>query len=129
MSTRKPVQHPEQRKKHDKTHSKMPTNDKQFKLMNRLKDLDDKKSQIASNIVSRNQFLHNTMINNKKNEANRILGILQYGPMAFANDGRFRRVPLTQSQTNMLGQRGANLLNDIRTMTPIIGQQGRFMFV
>jgi hypothetical protein len=29
----------------------------------------------------------------------------------------------------MLGQRGANLLNDIRTMTPIIGQQGRFMFV
>jgi hypothetical protein len=43
MSTRKPVQHPEQRKKHDKAHSKMPTNDKEFKLMNRLKDIDDKK--------------------------------------------------------------------------------------
>ena len=129
MSTRKPVPHPAEKKKHDKAHSKMPTNDKEWKLMNRLKGLGDKKQQIASSIVDRNQFLHNTMINNKKNEAQRILGTLQDGPMAFANDGRFRQIPLSQSQTAMLGQRGANLINHIRTMTPIIGQQGRFLFV
>lgn len=128
MSTRIKPQHPAEKQKHDKSHKKMPTSDKEWKLMNRIKELGDKKQQIASSIVSRGQFLHNTMINNKKNEVQRLAGVLTDGPMSYANDGRFLREQLTPQQRASLLQRGMKLTNDIKTMTPLIGKQSRFMY-
>jgi hypothetical protein len=127
MSTRKEVPHPAQKKKHNKSHKKLPTMDKEGKLMNIVRENETKRPQIAASISNRANFLHNTAINNMRSEANRLQGLFAEGAQSFANDGRFRR--LSNEERMVLGQRAQRLSNDIRNMQPIIGAQGRYTFI
>ena len=123
MSTRKPVPHPAQKAKHNKSHKKLPTMDKEGKFMNVLKEQNDQRQQITSSIANRASFLHNTAINNKRNEANRLLNTMAAGMQPIANDGRFRQ--LSNAEMQAAGLRVQSLQRDIRNTQPIIGTQGR----
>lgn len=127
MSTRIEVPHPAQKRKHNKAHKKMPTMEKAGKIANILSETNDKRQQIASSIENRARFLHNTAMNNKRNELNRLTNIYATGVQPFANDGRFYR--LTENERRNIGLRTEGLRQDITNAQPIIGNQARYQFV
>ena len=124
MSSRKEVPHPAAKRKHDKLHKRMPTMEKAGKIMNIMKEHEDKHNQINSSIINRANFLHNTRVNNALNEVSRLTNQKQAGMVPFANDGRFRK--LSKKDMEHAGLRTATLTHEIRNAQPIIGPQALF---
>jgi len=118
-----------QKKQHDAAMKKPPTSEKGAKLKARLTEQQQKRmSNIASSLANRMQFLQTTDVKNKKMEADRLRGLLQSGPMAYATDGNYRPIQLTPQQRNQLISRGQALTYQIQNAQPIIGAQGRYLF-
>lgn len=123
------VQSVSQKKKHDEAMKKLPTSEKGAKLKARLTEQQQKRmSDMASSIANRLQFLQTTDVKNKKMEADRLRGLLQNGPMAYATDGNYRPIQLSQQQRTNLQNRQQRLTYEVRNAQPIIGAQGRYLF-
>lgn len=123
------VQSVSQKKKHDEAMKKLPTSEKGAKLKARLTEQQQKRmSDMASSMSNRLQFLQTTDVKNKKFEVDRLRGLLEHGPMAYATDGSYRPIQLNQQQRTSLSSRGLMLTNQIRNAQPIIGAQGRYLF-
>ena len=117
MSTRIPVPHPAQKHKHNKSHKRMPTMQKEVKLNSIL---DEKRDKLAAPITNRANFLHNTAVNNTRNEVNRLLGLFSECVQSYGNDGRFTKMSDSERKT-LLAR--ANMIKDqiehTHTHTPL----------
>jgi len=118
-----------QKKQHDTAMKKLPTRDKGAKLKAMLTEQQQKRmSDMASSIANRVQFLQTTAVKNKKMEADRLRGLLQNGPMAYATDGNYRPIRLNDQQRTNLQARQQRLNYEVQNAQPIIGAQGRYLF-
>ena len=129
MSYRIPVPHPSTKNKHDKALKKMPTNDKEFKLMNRINEVPKKIQSINESIALRRQFLQNQRYKNMESEASRLDRILRTHRIDRLRDGQYRyRVP-TAEEFMQIRLRRHHLDEQANSMQPIIGAQGRYNFI
>ena len=127
MSYRIPVPHPSTKNKHDKALKKMPTNEKEFKLMNRINELPKKIHSINESIALRRQFLQNQKYKNMESEASRLDHILRTHRIDHLRDGQYRR-PTVEENRNIATRR-QQLEREAAGMQPIIGAQGRYNFI
>lgn len=132
MSTRipiPPVPSASQKKKHNATHKRMPTDEKDVKLKTRLMEQQNKNAAaLKGSIANRMQFLQNTKVSNMRNEKDRLTNTLVNGPMAYANDGRYTPINLSTGERVKLTARREVLQDNIKNIQPIIGAQGRYLF-
>ena len=117
-----------QKSKHNAAMKKAPSDEKDAKLKTRLMEQQQKKTQdMAASIANRMQFLQTTRAKNYRMENERLVGLLESGPMAYANDGSYRAIQLSpQMRRNLITR--ANIAHYGGTNPqPIIGAQGRYL--
>ena len=91
MSSRISGPHPSTKNKHEKAQKKMPTNEKEFKLMNRINEIPRKIQSVNESIALRRQFLQNQKYKNMESEALRLDHILRTHRVNRLRDGQYRR--------------------------------------
>ena len=118
-----------QKKKHNTAMKKAPTDEKDVKLKTRLMEQQQKKApDMAASIANRMQFLQTTGLKNRNMKADRLKGMLESGPMAYARDGTYRPIQLSQrDRANLTGRMQMNEAM-YRYTQPIKGAQGRYLF-
>ena len=127
MSSSIPVPHPSTKNKHDKAQTKMPTNEKEFKLMNRINDVTKKIQHINESMALRRQFLQNQKYKNMESKASRLDQILRTHRVDHLRDGQYRRP--TYPELYNMGVGKQQLEREAGGMQPIIGVQVRFNFI
>jgi hypothetical protein len=118
-----------QKKKHDAAMKRAPTDEKDVKLKTRLMEQQQKRKQdMAASIANRMQFLQSTRAKNYRMENDRLVGLLESGPMAYANDGAYRPIQLSQQmRRNLINRANVAHYRATNPPQPIIGTQGRYL--